>query len=137
MARSIQNFVEFIAWPAHFGDRHMGRPGLRFTALFAVVACFGVAWASVARAQAPATGPAKQMTVVAKEFLTSLTSELRAEVQFPFDSKLRTDWQFVPMERQGVALAKMDLEQRRAAYRLLRLALSSQGYLKATTIMSL
>src|SRR5690606_19093335 len=49
----------------------------------------------------------------------------------------RTDWHFVPKDRIGVKWGDMNIEQRRAAHNLLRTALSSQGYLKATTIMSL
>ncbi len=60
-----------------------------------------------------------------------------AEATFAFDHPQRTDWQFVPMERKGLAWKEMDLPQRRAARALMESALSDQGYLKATTIMSL
>lgn len=68
---------------------------------------------------------------------TTLGPELVKKATFDFDGRERTDWQFVPMDRVGVSWQEMNLEQRRAAYALLRTALSSQGFFKAATIMSL
>lgn len=67
----------------------------------------------------------------------ALGPELTAKATFDFDGKERTDWQFVPMDRVGVKWDDMNLAQRRAAHSLLRTTLSSQGYFKASTIMSL
>ena len=78
-----------------------------------------------------------QMAKAATGFLDSLSPELRDKATFEFDGKERTDWHFIPKERLGVALKEMSLEQRRAAHRLMRSALSQKGYLKATAIMSL
>jgi hypothetical protein len=77
------------------------------------------------------------MSAAADALLQTLSPELRQAAQFPFDHELREDWQFVPMDRQGAALRDMDLAQRQAVHDLLRSGLSGQGYLKATTIMSL
>ncbi len=41
----------------------------------------------------------------------SLDHEQQAAIQFEFDDKLRKDWQFVPMERQGLAFGKMKPNQ--------------------------
>jgi hypothetical protein len=67
----------------------------------------------------------------------ALGPELAKQATFAFDGLERTDWHFVPKDRVGVKWGDMNLEQRRAAHNLLRTGLSSQGYFKATTIMSL
>ncbi|TWT75566.1 hypothetical protein Pla123a_30760 [Posidoniimonas polymericola] len=79
----------------------------------------------------------EEMRDAAVEFLSTLPDEQRQAATFAFDGPQRTDWQFVPMERVGLPLRDMTLEQRRAARKLMRSVLSDQGYLKATTIMSL
>ncbi len=67
----------------------------------------------------------------------TLGPDLARQATFDFDGKERTDWQFVPMDRVGVKWDEMNLQQRRAAFALLRTALSNQGFFKAMTIMSL
>lgn len=79
--------------------------------------------------------PAMRAAVLA--WRKALGPELTAKATFDFDGKERTDWQFVPMDRVGVKWDDMNLAQRRAAHSLLRTTLSSQGYFKASTIMSL
>lgn len=79
----------------------------------------------------------EEMRVAAVAWLATLDDGLKGKATFDFDSPVRTGWQFVPMERVGVALKEMDLTQRRAARALMRSALSDRGYLKVTTIMSL
>jgi len=80
---------------------------------------------------------AEEMRQATSAFLESLDENLREKATFPFDGDERTDWHFIPKERVGVNWHDMNLDQRRAAHVLLRTALSSQGYLKAATIMSL
>lgn len=67
----------------------------------------------------------------------SLGPELAMKATFKFEGPERTNWQFVPMDRVGVSWKEMNLDQRRAAHAILRTALSSQGFFKAMTIMSL
>lgn len=86
---------------------------------------------------APTAAANARMRAAAVEFLDSLPEAQRKAATFSFDGPQRTDWQFVPMERVGLPLRDMTLEQRRAARKLMRSVLSDQGYLKATTIMSL
>ena len=86
----------------------------------------------------PATAvdlPAMRDAVLA--WREALGPELTAKATFDFAGKERTDWHFVPKDRVGVKWDEMNLEQRRAAHSLLRTALSSQGFFKAVTIMSL
>lgn len=77
------------------------------------------------------------MREAASAFLNTLDSDTRARAQFPFESEERFDWHYVPRERLGLPLADMTLDQRRAAHALMHTALSTQGYLKATSIMRL
>lgn len=96
------------------------------------------------------TEPAvKSMLDAALGFLGALDPVLRDKALLPFDSEERSNWHFVPTkleglpealqkvfhERRGVSLKEMSGPQRTAAHALLRSALSSQGYLKATGIM--
>lgn len=67
----------------------------------------------------------------------SLGPELTKKATFKFEGPERTDWHFIPKDRVGVSWKEMNLDQRRAAHGILRTALSSQGFFKAITIMSL
>jgi hypothetical protein len=91
----------------------------------------------------------KSMLDAALTFLDALSPALRDKALFPFDNEERFNWHFVPTkldglpedlrklfhERRGVSLKEMSSPQRTAAHALLRSALSTQGYLKATGIM--
>ncbi|MFN2493645.1 MAG: DUF3500 domain-containing protein [Pyrinomonadaceae bacterium] len=97
--------------------------------------------------------PAVQnMVGAASEFLNALTPQLRDRAVIPFEAwEERSNWHFFPTknvsikddvgllwhERKGLSLKEMTKEQRVAAHALLRSALSTQGYLKATGIMQL
>ncbi|GBD35736.1 hypothetical protein HRbin36_00851 [bacterium HR36] len=84
-----------------------------------------------------------KMTEAAQQFLQCLSPELRQKATFPFDHAERFNWHFVPLEqnrkptRKGVALFEMNETQKEAARKLLRSAVSAEGYQTATTIMSL
>ncbi len=91
----------------------------------------------------------KSMLAAAVGFLDALGPALRDRALFPFDSEERFNWHYVPTKRdglpealrklyhgrRGVSLKEMSGPQRTAAHALLRSALSTQGYLKATGIM--
>jgi len=91
----------------------------------------------VFRAPARDAPPASNMATAAQAWLQTLGDDLRKKGQRPFDDAERRNWHFVPKTRKGVALKEMDAAQRLAAHSLLRSALSEQGYLKATAVMSL
>jgi hypothetical protein len=84
-----------------------------------------------------------KMTEAAQQFLNTLPPELRQKATFPFDHAERFNWHFVPLEqnrkptRKGVGLFEMNETQKEAALKLLRSALSAEGYQTAVTIMSL
>jgi hypothetical protein len=83
------------------------------------------------------------MTEAAERFLGTLTAEQRARAVFGFDDKERTNWRFVPHQkdrkplRKGLRLDEMTAEQREAARQLLRAGTSEGGFNRATAIMSL
>ena len=78
-----------------------------------------------------------EMTTAAQAFLEALDEEGRAQAMIPLEDEERFNWHFTPRERKGLPLKAMTTEQRIAAHDLMRSALSSKGYLKATSIMQL
>jgi hypothetical protein len=84
-----------------------------------------------------------KMTDAASRFLDSLAKEQKDRATYPFDSPERTNWWFVPHQkdkkplRKGLPLSAMTAEQKDLARALLRAGTSKSGYDKATTIMSL
>lgn len=91
----------------------------------------------ITSATAKLRAPSTPMVQAAKHFLTSLTPEQAAKVQIKFDDDERLNWHFIPKERKGLTLREMTPPQKHLAHALLSTALSSEGYMKATTIMSL
>jgi hypothetical protein len=88
--------------------------------------------------------PGQSMTAAAQQFLGTLTAEQKAKVTFPFDSKERTNWHFVPLQdkerkptRKGIPLEDMNEPQKKAALALVATGTSAQGDKDALTIMSL
>jgi hypothetical protein len=88
--------------------------------------------------------PGQQMARAAQQFLESLTADQKAKATFPFDSKERTNWWFVPREdkmkkstRKGLPLVDMTDAQKKAALALVAAGTSASGDKQATTIMSL
>jgi len=77
------------------------------------------------------------MSETAKRFLSSLTSEQTQQAVIPFESDERMNWHYIPKERKGLPLKDMTPPQKHLASALLNAGLSQQGYIKATTIMSL
>lgn len=80
---------------------------------------------------------AEVMAQAAANFLASLTPEQQARTTFSFGDEERYNWHFVPRPRKGLSLQEMTPTQKHLAYALLAAGLSRQGYIKATTIMSL
>lgn len=89
---------------------------------------------TLALAQQP---EAPSMNGAAQAFLKSLDAEQRQLATFAFDNAERFDWHYVPRERKGLPLKRMNDAQRQAALALLRTGLSEQGYAKAAAIFDL
>ncbi len=80
----------------------------------------------------------------ATNFVSTLTAEQKAIAVMPFESKERTNWNFVPLQdkernstRKGLPLEKMSAEQKKAALALVKSGCSESGAVAVTTIMSL
>jgi hypothetical protein len=71
----------------------------------------------------------------ASAFLKSLPAELRATASFPLEAPERLAWNFVPMDRVGVSLLKLDDAQSELLGPLLATALSPEGLLAARGVM--
>jgi hypothetical protein len=91
-----------------------------------------------------AEAPGVTMTAAAQRFLDTLTADQKAKTVIPFDSKERTNWQFVPLQtkdrqptRKGLGLTHMTEPQRKAALALVASGTSERGHRQALTIMSL
>jgi hypothetical protein len=90
------------------------------------------------------SGP--RMAETANRFLQSLTPEQREKAQFKFGDEERYFFHYIPSDdfpktlkrpRMGLTLREMSPQQKHLASALLSAGLSQQGYIKATTIMSL
>lgn len=79
---------------------------------------------------------ADRMQAAACAFLDTLESEQLESAAHAFDEK-RKDWNFTPIERNGLSLKRMNAQQREQAYALLREGLSEQGIETVEQIRSL
>jgi Protein of unknown function (DUF3500) len=91
-----------------------------------------------------AESPGVKMVAAAEDLLQNLTADQKAKATFTFDSKERTNWNFVPLQdkdrkplRKGLPLAEMTAAQKETATALVRAGTSASGAEKALTIMSL
>jgi len=74
-------------------------------------------------------------TLLAAEFLKSLTEKQKQLLHYGFNDTLRQKWQREPGNRSGVKLSDLTEDQKVLFHRLLRSGLSMQGYLKVTAEM--
>jgi hypothetical protein len=88
---------------------------------------------AVAYAKMPA---AQTMAATAKAFVASLGPVQREKATFKVEDEERFNWNYVPASRKGLPLREMTPEQRQLAMALLAVGLSQQGFIKATTVMS-
>jgi len=96
----------------------------------------GVA-AALAGAIAASEKSSSSMAAAAERFLAALSAEQRQQAVFAVDAAERTNWHYIPRERKGLPLKRMNEDQRKLARELLRSGLSQRGYLTATSIMDL
>jgi len=89
---------------------------------------------------APSAGAARGSldggaATAASAFLKSLPPELRSTASFPIDSPERLAWHYIPKDRVGVSLLKLDDPQSEFLGPLLATALSPEGLLAARGVM--
>ena len=70
-------------------------------------------------------------------FIKSLEPQQVEELKFEFEDGFRKDWQFVPMDRRGLAFGDMETSQRLLAMSLLQTALSHRGFTQSVQVMAL
>jgi Protein of unknown function (DUF3500) len=80
---------------------------------------------------------ASGMLAAARRFWESLDGSRQRRVHYPLDDAERSNWNYMPGTRVGLALGELTAAQRTAALALLESALSAAGYAKATAIMAL
>lgn len=73
----------------------------------------------------------------ASTFLSLLDARQKEKAQYTFDHDERFNWAFVPRSRNGISLHDLNDQQKAAAFALLEVSLSEQGYQKATSIVTL
>ncbi len=78
-----------------------------------------------------------EMAEGAKNLLAALSPEQHKKACFDFAEAERKNWHFIPRARLGLPLKEMSHEQRLLAQALLSSGMSSRGYGKAVTVMSL
>jgi hypothetical protein len=78
-----------------------------------------------------------EMAAAANNLLATLSPEQKQKATFEFPDEERKNWHFIPRVRKGLPLKEMTYEQRLLAQGLLASGLSSRGYTKAVSIMSL
>jgi hypothetical protein len=101
------------------------------------LALFSLVFACALSARAHEEVAANEMAAAANNLIAALTPEQRTASVYAMNHDHRLDWHFVPKERKGTTLKEMTAEQRHLTTALLAASLSSQGMMKATTIMSL
>lgn len=70
-------------------------------------------------------------------FLNTLDEPLREQAIYPLDDEERFNWHYVPRERKGVPFKSMTEVQKQAAHNIIKVALSKEGYEKASAIIAL
>lgn len=76
----------------------------------------------------------------ATTFINSLNTVQKKMALLPFGDTARIQWNNLPIglrARSGISVGSMTEEQRKFLHRILSVTLSSQGYLKATSVMHL
>jgi len=98
----------------------------------------GVAAAALLAAALAAAPAAHAAALDAARALSAATpAGARASLEFPLDDDKRSDWNYTPRRRDGLAWKDMGTVQRDAATALMRSALSDTGLAKARAVMAL
>jgi len=112
------------------------RPSLKPVAMILAVAAG--AGAALFLTPADAAKPNARASAADKSaaaFLASLPPELRKSATFPIGAPERLAWNYIPMDRVGVSLLKLDDPQSELLGPLLATALSPEGLLEARGVM--
>ena len=83
------------------------------------------------------TGASADLRDAAVAWRDRLERDQRARATFAFTSDERFAWQYTPGEREGLPLADMTQDQRAAAFRIVRAAMSARGADEAEAVIAL
>lgn len=109
----------------------------RFAPLGLALPCIVIASLSAAALGSRDSSPSKLQAEAARALLAALDEAQRKLATAEFDARARTDWHFVPREREGIALGELKDAQALAARRLIASGLSNQGALALEGILQL
>src|SRR5262245_15932355 len=117
---------------------------MKMTRLLVALAGVGLLVGLAYVAQRVEDGSGAQKVKAADDLVRSFKPEQKTKALVAFDSKERTNWNFVPLQdserkttRKGLPLEEMSAEQKKLALALVRAGTSKMGAEAATTIMSL
>ena len=100
-------------------------------------------WGTAQAVEEPTASVGVKMAAAADKLVGMLNDDQKGKALFAFDDPERTDWHFVPWQkdkkplRKGLRLDEMTDAEKDAARDLLKTGASDDGYNKAITIMSL
>ena len=80
---------------------------------------------------------APPLATTANSLIAKLTDEQKQEALFPFDSKERENWHYVPVNRDGVRIDALDEDQQKAVQNFLATSLSAEGHATAKEVIQL
>jgi hypothetical protein len=80
---------------------------------------------------------AAEMAAAAGKFLGALNADQKKQATYALTDAERENWNFVPIERNGLPFKKMSTEQHALGLALLRTGLSHTGMARANAIMSM
>ncbi len=80
---------------------------------------------------------AQGLNALAKDFLNTLSPELRERTLFSLDDEERYNFHYTPVRRKGPSFNDFNEAQKKAALKLLKASLSAEGYRKSIEIMAL
>src|SRR6187402_1388603 len=113
----------------------MGKAQSSFKKAFYIILFFNLTMLSSVSAQSLST-----LNITAAHFLKTLSADDLKKTQFEFNDTMRLKWTNLPVglvPRPGIQYGSLSDSSRMAYHRVLTAALSSQGYLKLTSIMQL
>ena len=88
-------------------------------------------------AEASAHEFAAELAKCVGTFQRSLTEAQRLKLEFPMDEKKRSDWHFIPKERDGLAFGELKPAQRLHAMVIVSTILNHRGFTQSMQIMAL
>ena len=127
-APELPTYSAHLRLPAPSGLNHVVRP----TSLLLLGLAVAVS-TPLLRAHEAAT----EMVAAANTFLAALSADQKKQATYPLTDAERENWNFVPIERQGLPFKKMSTEQHALGLALLRTGLSHTGMARANAIISM